>query len=130
MGILEDYTPWDAIWGVVVHAEDPEGKPVIVKLPYVAARSKEAVKNTAIIVASKAARDHYMHSLQAQKFFQIHNLLSQLYEPPLQRFRCETCENEWDAWIAEDGTLEDKWSCVCTNGWCPDRGSPAVLIRD
>lgn len=130
LGIPEEYVPWAILMPVLVHVEDPEGSPVTVGLPYVAAGSREAVRNTAIFVAAKAAHDALVFHKSQQKDLQIANLRSLLYKPPLVRFKCEECDNVWDAWVADDGTLEDKWSVVCTNGECPCHGSPAMLLQE
>lgn len=127
---LEDYEPWSLIVPAIVQVEAPDGTPVTVGLPYLAAGSKAAVKNTGVIIASKAARDIYMAAHADQKQLQLSNLRKLLYEPPLQRFHCEYCGNSWDAWIAEDGTLEDIWACACTNEKCKNHGGPAILRLD
>lgn len=124
---LIGYKPWSVEESVLVQVEGPDGIPVIVGLPFIAARSAEALRVTGVIVASKAVRDFQEANVASRRQLQLDNLRKLLYEPPLQRFKCEVCLNEWDAWIAEDGTLEDKWACACTNGNCKNHGGPAVL---
>lgn len=130
---LAEYVPWTVVSPAIVHVEAPDGTSVTVGLPFVAARSAAAVKSTSIIIASKAVHDTWM-AFQApqigQKQLQLSNLRKLLYEPPLQRFWCEDCGNEWDAWIAEDGSLEDKWACACTNERCKNHGGPATLLNE
>lgn len=127
-GVPDDYVPWSVMMPVIVHVEDPEGFPVTVGLPYVAAGSKEAVRTTAIFVAAKAAHDALEFHKSQQKDLQIANLRNLLYEPPLVRFKCEECGNTWDAWVDDEGLLEDRWSVVCTNDRCSHHGYPAMLL--
>lgn len=119
-----------------VPVESDHGEALVV-LPYVAARDINALWVTAIIVATKAVYDVKEHTQSAkdaasaaQRKLQVENLRLIKWEPPLQRFQCEYCEDVWDAWIAEDGSLEDPRSCACTNEKCANHGGPAVLARD
>lgn len=125
---LKGYVPWEPVIPVIVQVEDPEGAPVTVGLPYVFAKSARAVRITGIIVASKAAHDVWLGTKMEERKLQLSNLRRLIFDPPLQRFKCEECSLEWDAWIAEDGSLEDPWACACTNSRCANHGGPAVIL--
>lgn len=45
------------------------------------------------------------------------------YEPPRVRFECPNCENQWDAWVNDDGTLQDPRDKRCC-------GMDSVLVDD
>ncbi len=38
------------------------------------------------------------------------------YDPPLARFVCEGCDSQWDAWVDDNGWLEEKRDCYCNCG--------------
>lgn len=130
------YQPWQVVGPYTVPVEGEHGDAVVV-LPYVAAQDINALWVTATVLATKAVYDvgvHMEKTLEAasksQRQLQIENLRKIKWEPPLQRFKCESCNYIWDAWISEDGSLEDPWSCVCTNGRCTAHGSPAVIYNE
>lgn len=133
---ISEYQPWQIVGPYSVPVESDHGDALVI-LPYVAARDINALWVTAVIVATKAVYDASVYREQskeaaseAKKQLQIANLRMIKWEPPLQRFKCEYCEHVWDAWIADDGSLEDPWSIVCTNGKCPAHGYPAVIHNE
>ncbi len=38
------------------------------------------------------------------------------FEPPLARLWCNRCKNNWDAWVGEDGLMEDPRDSKCSCG--------------
>lgn len=128
--MLDGYEPWRLVMWPVVHTKDPVGEEVSVMLPYIAAGSKEAVRITGIFMASKIAHELYHQRAKDQNDLQISNLRSLVYSPPLVRFWCEECDSKWDAWVDDQGILEDRWSCVCTNEKCSHHGVAATLLPE
>lgn len=110
---------------------------IIVILPYVAARDEESFQVTAKLSAMISLRSQRsrMEAAKAQmvmeqRDLQISNLRKIKFDPPRVVFKCEDCGEQWDAWVDDDGALEDQWSCVCTNGQCSSHGNPAMLVPE
>lgn len=124
------FKPWHVHTPVIVQVVDSDGDNVTVTLPYVAAASPEAVRITSLVTARKAAVDMVASFHFSQRESQIANLQTQKYSPPLVRFKCESCHNEWDAWVNSEGDLQDPRDCICSNGGCSMFGHPAVLLQE
>lgn len=52
------------------------------------------------------------------------------YDPPLERFHCAGCDHTWDAWVNDDGTLQDIRNVACANDACSRFGQAAELVSE
>lgn len=116
-----EYEPWAVVEKVDVptpafHAEGFE----VVRLPYVAAGSAEAFATTSTVMALVNG-SAIAAGVRASRVPQAPSGL----EPPLARMRCDACDSEWDAWVTDDGDLEDPRDGFCATARCPRRGQPA-----
>lgn len=127
-----EYQPWAMILNMVVPV-DGWDEFSHMRIPYVAAADVNSLLKVGEITAhlsltkmmEMTAAAHAPTSVQV-----IAQMQASKYDPPYIRFRCPECKYEWDAWVDENGFLEDKYSVMCTNGDCPHKGEPASLIQE
>lgn len=128
------YTPWERVENIDVPVE---GHPEIsaVRVPWVCARDAEAVPKTAIVVAHGAmkavlAAEAVEASATESSDDRLQALAEAKYDPPLVHFYCDGCEETWDAWVNDDGTLQDQRDVACANSGCEKFGKPATLAQE
>lgn len=114
----------------VVHPVFEDGAAYFYYIGAVAAADTDSLLRTCDVVAMLHHKWNKEAKAANQKQIQIENLRKIKWEPPLVKFHCETCGDTWDAWVADDGSLEDKWSVVCTNSKCTAHGYPAVIASE
>lgn len=127
------YEPWSIVENIDVPTQSIPNI-THVRVPWAAARTAEDMLKTANVAAFVAVRA-VMIAQAVQEQMQgeneeLHRLMTAVYEPPLVRFRCDVCEDEWDAWVSNEGHLEDRWTAACTNGQCSRHGMPARLLDE
>lgn len=115
-----DYTPWHPLENVAVQALVNEC-PYLIVLPIVYGRDERAAAVTAQIVAS----------LSLEKLSQIARARSghTSLDPGLHKMECPVCGWSWDAWVSEEGSLEDPRDAFCANSECSHQGQPARLLE-
>lgn len=128
-----EYVPWERIEDIDVPVQ---GHPEIncIRVPWVCARDSQAVTRTAIVVARGAmlavlAAEAVSNSAQEPDDRRL-MLTEAKYEPPLVHFYCDGCEETWDAWVNDDGTLQDKRNVCCANSSCSKFTHPATLVEE
>lgn len=120
-----EYHPWEVVYDAEVSL--PRGNTMyLVNIPWIAAIDAQGLLRTGEVLAMLAIREIERPNPQEN----IESLKNGKYDPPLVRFHCSGCNNSWDAWVSEDGELEDKWSVICTIGSCKRRGMPATLLKE
>lgn len=133
------YDPWQPVEPVDVPIEGGvmiNGELInFIRVPWAAAATAEAVMRTATIVAGELVKHLWAESLAAQRQLQAPEALRALteakYEPPLVHFHCSgSCGETWDAWVNEDGSLQDKRDVCCANPNCNRLGHPAELVKE
>jgi len=128
-----EYVPWDRVEDIDVPVE---GHPEIaaVRVPWVCARDAMAVTKTAIVVAHGAMKAviaaEAVSSSAREPANQLQALAEAKYQPPLVHFYCDGCEETWDAWVNDDGTLQDQRDVACANGACKKFTEPATLVDE
>jgi hypothetical protein len=128
-----EYTPWERIEDIDVPVQ---GHPEIsaVRVPWVCARDAQAVTKTAIVVAQGAmmavlAAETLGEAAQARQDPRA-ALAAAKYEPPLVHFYCDGCEETWDAWVNDDGSLQDQRDVACGNSSCSKFTHAATLVDE
>ena len=133
-----EYRPWTTIecGRVPVPWARDMGVPVdFVELPGpVAAATAEDVIGTAqavafIRVCQAQAAIQEMQQAQAQRSVSGRIKLAQEahYEPPLARMVCPVCGDTANAWINDDGTLQDPRDVICGKTHAPEA---MIQLRD
>lgn len=131
-----EYEPWQSLRDVTVYT--PDAKPMYgldveyVNIPFAAAASAEHVVTMCNFLADRALK--YLAGMKAIQEQNAEREPSQAYHAglvgPLVRLRCTECECEWDGWVADDGTLEDRRDGYCTTAGCPKRGELAIIVEE
>lgn len=123
------YTPWEVLHDVHVSVEWTEPQLVVI-LPWVCAADYKSLVVTCEVMGGMIAKTVLGHAQANNRSLAIDQMRALTYEPPLVRFKCEDCQESWDAWIDDEGSLEDQWSVVCTNSSCSSQGEPATLLPE
>ena len=119
---MQDYQPWTVLHEIPVHVHVEGRGSIFVEVPWAAAADVESLANMAAFVARSAVH-HYFPSTNPE-------VPMEKFEGPLVRLICAGCEGTWDAWVGEDGKLEDPRDATCSDENCPNYGVPARPIDD
>lgn len=132
------YEPWQPVKGLRVptpYARSVHGLAVDeVALSFVAAPSAGAVVDVARVAAEvnllalkrslerKAPKRTYADRVAAAR--------RRTFEGPRVVFACRSCGERWDAWVDDDGRLEDPRDAFCSTERCPRHGLEAETVDD
>ena len=128
MSWYADYEPWTEVEDLRV-ALVVEGRPAEVGLPWVYGVDAQAVITTAEIVAGLNVYA-FRARFQSQQETLGERVRAVKYNPPRETIACPGCKDSWDAWVNEDGTLEDPRDANCSTEKCPRRGLPGFPVRE
>lgn len=125
------YQPWHIIENVHV-ATMMDGNPADIIIPWISAKNVQALAVTAEIVAGFTAVQlkKVIMETKRQKQRVIETVRVDGYQPPLVRFACSSCKDSWDAWVDEDGNLEDPRDALCGTPNCERLGRPAIKVEE
>lgn len=119
-----DYRPWAVLQDLEFPTPEFEADGwTHMRLWWLAAQDAEAAIVTGRVVS-------YINSLALRATIEpdaASEVERRTYDPPLVRFVCPACHDDWDAWVADDGHLEDPRNQNCARSECARFGQPAEL---
>lgn len=139
------WKPWGIIHDVDVpipHAKEKYGvEGEFIRIPWATARTEADCMHVLRIVAemhlmamSAAGLPYQMASgkqVHPKKTYQelLHEVRQRKYDGPRMVFGCDACDETWDAWVDDDGHLEDPRDAFCWTTGCTKRGTFARPVE-